>query len=61
MRLHMLNFFGFKKTLTIIPGTTLLLLIGSGLWLSRRRKARTFRDAGSARKGEKKSEFSISA
>lgn len=43
MRLHQLNFFGFKKTLTIIPGTALLMLTFSGLWLSRRRKARSLR------------------
>lgn len=40
MRLHQLNFFGFKKTLTIIPGSALLLLLGSGLWLSRRSRRR---------------------
>ncbi|MHA3775196.1 PepSY domain-containing protein [Verrucomicrobiota bacterium sgz303538] len=40
MRLHQLNFFGFKKTLTIIPGTAMLLLIVSGVMLSRRRKSR---------------------
>ena len=35
MQLHQLNFFGFKKTLTIIPGTILLSLMLSGvvLWL----------------------------
>ena len=49
MRLHMLNFFGFKKTLTIIPGTAILLLIGSGLWLSRKRKARRLKDGSVAR------------
>lgn len=38
MRLHQLNFFGFRKTLTIIPGTAILLLLVSGLVLSRRSK-----------------------
>lgn len=36
MRLHQLNFFGFRKTLTIVPGTAILLLIASGIYLSRR-------------------------
>lgn len=40
MRLHQLNFFGFKKTLTIIPGTAMLLLVGTGLVISRKRKSR---------------------
>ena len=40
MRLHQLNFFGFHKTLTIIPGTALLVLLGSGLWIGLRRKFR---------------------
>lgn len=40
MRLHQLNFFGFHKTLTIIPGGALLLLIITGLVLSRRAKNR---------------------
>jgi uncharacterized membrane protein YkoI len=38
MRLHMLNFFGSKKTLTIIPGAALLVLLVSGIWISRRRR-----------------------
>lgn len=35
MKLHQLNFFGFKKTLTVVPGVTLLVMVGSGvvLWL----------------------------
>jgi len=41
MRLHMLNFLGFKKTLTIIPGVILLAMIISGLWIwIKYRKAR---------------------
>lgn len=40
MRLHQLNFFGFKKTLTIIPGTAMLVLIVTGIIISRRRKSR---------------------
>jgi len=40
MRLHQLNFFGFKKTLTIIPGAALLLLLGSGVMLSRRKRSK---------------------
>ena len=40
MRLHQLNFFGFKKTLTIIPGGAIVILVASGLVLSRRAKAR---------------------
>ena len=43
MRLHQLNFFGFKKTLTIIPGAAILLLVASGLVLSRRAKTRAAR------------------
>ncbi|NUN92811.1 MAG: PepSY domain-containing protein [Verrucomicrobiae bacterium] len=34
MRLHQLNFFGFRKTLTVLPGATLLLLVFSGLVLA---------------------------
>lgn len=41
MRLHQLNFFGFRKTLTIVPGAAVLLLIISGLVLSRRAKDRS--------------------
>jgi uncharacterized iron-regulated membrane protein len=40
MRLHQLNFFGFKKVLTIIPGSALILLVVSGLVISRKRRAR---------------------
>ena len=40
MRLHMLNFFGFKKTLTIIPGAALLILLITGILISRRRRKR---------------------
>jgi uncharacterized iron-regulated membrane protein len=39
MRLHQLNFFGFHKTLTIIPGVALLILTASGIAISRRRRA----------------------
>jgi uncharacterized iron-regulated membrane protein len=41
MRLHRLEFFGTKKTLTMIPGAFLLTLILSGgwLWLRTRRRA----------------------
>ena len=48
MRLHQLNFFGFRKTLTIIPGTALLLMLVSGLWISRRKrsKARARKEPG---------------
>lgn len=31
MRLHQLNFFGFKKTLTIIPGLALLVMLTTGI------------------------------
>jgi uncharacterized membrane protein YkoI len=43
MRLHQLNFFGFHKTLTIVPGAALLILTVSGIALSRRRKSRAER------------------
>lgn len=48
MRLHQLNFFGFKKTLTIIPGSVILLLLASGLILSRRAKSRSAKARTSA-------------
>jgi uncharacterized iron-regulated membrane protein len=43
MRLHQLNFFGFRKTLTIIPGSAILLLVVSGFVLSRRARSRVAR------------------
>jgi hypothetical protein len=40
IKLHQFNFLGFKKTLTIIPGTALLLLIISGVFMGIRSKFR---------------------
>ncbi|HWL54723.1 MAG TPA: PepSY-associated TM helix domain-containing protein [Chthoniobacteraceae bacterium] len=51
MRLHQLNFFGFRKTLTIIPGTALLLLLGSGLVISRRKRSKARREKTPGLKG----------
>ena len=55
MRLHQLNFFGFKKTLTIIPGAALLMLTISGIVISRRRKARSVKPGKTARVETEKS------
>lgn len=47
MQFHQLNFFGFRKVLTIIPGLSLLFMIATGtyLWISqvRRRRLRRLR------------------
>lgn len=40
MQLHQLNFFGFKKTLTVIPGLALLLLVISGVVMGTRSNSR---------------------
>ena len=36
MRIHRLEFFGTKKELVIFPGTGLLLMLATGLWLFKR-------------------------
>lgn len=45
MRLHQLNFFGFRKVLTIVPGLTLLSMIVTGacLWIGPQIKRRRLR------------------
>lgn len=54
MRLHQLNFFGFHKTLTVIPGAGLLLMVLSGTaiwiktWSRRAHHARLRPGAGAA-------------
>lgn len=37
MRLHQLQFFGFKKELTLIPGLAVIFLTMTGLWIYARR------------------------
>jgi hypothetical protein len=41
MQLHQLNFFGFKKTLTAIPGLSLLAMIVTGIWVWAATRPRT--------------------
>lgn len=51
MQLHQLNFFGFRKTLTLLPGLALLVMIATGLflWLAPRLRRAQFWSRSAAR------------